>query len=132
MSEPTNTVNISKDVNQKSKPNPEIHTAGDNLEIHTKDIHEILNPFLALERISVHLHEVNEILESMENELVEYRKCVTYQLLPNTEVHDDPKIKLWWEQQIQIEMKNFYYNTSHCLKILCFNFCERNNHYCNR
>ena len=127
MSEPSNTVNVSKNVDQKSEPNPKIHTTG---------IHDISNPFfrifLALKRISVHLHEVNEILESMENELVEYRKCVTYQLLPNTEVHDDPKIKLWWEQQIQIEMKNFYYNTSHCLKILCFNFCERNNHYCNR
>ena len=99
-----------KNVNQDAVENPEIDTAG---------IYDLSNPFfknfLALKHISVHLHEVNEILESIDNQLLEYRNCVKNQL-QTTEAHDDPTIRLWWTREIQKEMKIFYFNTAYCLK----------------
>ena len=123
MSEQSNTENVKE--NPKTSKNPEIDTAG---------IYDISNPFfknfLALNRISVHLHEVNEILESMDNELFEYRNCVKNKLLQKTETCDDPEIILWWKSEVQKEMKIFYYKTSYCLKILCDNFCVKDKHEC--
>ena len=123
MSEQSNIKNA--DQNQKKIKNSEIDTAG---------IYDLSNPFyrnfLALKRISIHLHEINEILESMDNELFEYRNCVKNKLLQKTEMCDDPEIILWWKSEVQKEMKIFYYNTSYCLKILCDNFCVKDIHEC--
>ena len=122
MSEQGNT----KNVNQDTVKSPEIDTAG---------IYDILNlyfrKFLALQRISEHLHEINEILESMDNELLEYRNCVKKTLQEKTEAHNNPAIKFYWTKQIEKEMKIFYSNTAYCLKVLCQNFCVQGKHYCN-
>ena len=121
MSEQSNTENVNHTVDS-----PEIDTTG---------IYDLSNPFfknfLALKDISVHLREVNEILESMDNQLLEYRNSVKNKLEQTTQTHDDPTIKLWWTKQIQKEMKIFYFNTSYCLKMLCHNFCVQGKHYCN-
>lgn len=121
MSEQDNTNNVNQDTVE-------------SLEINTAGIYDLSNPFfknfLALKHISAHLHEVNEILESMDNQLLEYRNSVKNKLEQQTETHDDPTIKLWWTKQIQQEMKIFYFNTANCLKVLCQNFCVQDKHYC--
>ena len=111
--------------NQETVENPEIDTAG---------IYDISNPFfrnfLSLKRISTRLHEVNEILESMDNELVEYRKCVKNKFQLKTEESDDSENRLWRKNEVQNEMKIFYHSTSYCLKILCDSFCAKYKHEC--
>ena len=100
-----------------------------NQEIDTAGIYDFSNPFfrnyISLKHILTHLHEVNEILQLLDEELMKYRNCVQKKLSPTTEMQDDPKMVLWWKKEIQKEMKIFYYNTSYCLKILCSNFCKK-------
>ena len=123
MSQQSNTKNVEQ--NQETVKNSEINTAG---------IYDLSNPFfrnfLSLKRISVNLHKINEILESLDNELFEYRNCVNNKLSQKTETSDDPEIIMWWKKEVHKEMKNFYHNTSYCLKVLCDNFCVKDKHEC--
>ena len=79
--------------------------------------------FIALKHISHHLNKINKTLESLDHELVEYRK-VKKQCLVHDEVdQNDLETRIWWNRTIQNEMRIFHYNASYCLKMICKDFC---------
>ena len=77
----------------------------------------------SMRRISVHLHKINEALESLDGELVKYRACIKNKLLGKLNPSHDSDTRLWWHREIQNEMKVFHFYASFCIKLLCKNFC---------
>ena len=51
-----------------------------------------------MRRISTHLHRINESLESLDNELVNYRTCLKDKLLGKPNISGDSTTRLWWHR----------------------------------
>ena len=81
--------------------------------------------FFALKRISHHLNQINKTLESLDHELVEYRKVKKTCIVHDDADQSDLDTRLWWTRSIQNEMRIFHYNASYCLKMICHDFCSK-------
>ena len=76
-----------------------------------------------MRRISAHLRRINESLESLDSELVNYRTCFKDKLLGKPNITGDSATRLWWYREIQNELKVFHFYASFCMKFLCKDFC---------
>ena len=76
-----------------------------------------------MHRISAHLRRINESLESLDSELVNYRTCIKNKLLGKLNISCDSDTRLWWHREIQNELKVFHFYASFCMKLLCKDFC---------
>ena len=77
----------------------------------------------SLRRMCAHLRKINEALESLDSELVQYRACIKDKLLGKLNNSRDSDAKLWWHHEISNEMKVFHFYESFCMKLLCKDFC---------
>ena len=77
----------------------------------------------SMRRISAHLRRINESLESLDSELVNYRTCLKDKLLGKPNISGDSATRLWWHREIQNELKVFHFYASFCMKLLCKDFC---------
>ena len=64
----------------------------------------------SMHRISAHLRRINESLESLDSELVNYRACVKNKLFGKLNLSRDSDNRLWWHREIQNELKLFNFN----------------------
>ena len=62
--------------------------------------------------ISGHLCRINESLESLDSELVNYRTCFKDKLLGKSNISGDSATRLWWYHEIQNELKVFHFYAS--------------------
>ena len=62
-----------------------------------------------MHRISAHLRRINESLESLDSELVNYRTCIKNKLLGKLNISGDSDTRLWWHREIQNELKVFHF-----------------------
>ena len=76
-----------------------------------------------MHRISAHLCRINESLESLDSELVNYRTCLKDKLLGKNNISGDSATRLWWHHEFQNELKVFHFYASFCIKLLCKDFC---------
>ena len=76
-----------------------------------------------MRRISAHLRRINESLESLDSELVNYRTCFKDNLLGKPNISGDSATRLWWYREIQNKLKVFHFYASFCMKLLCKDFC---------
>ena len=88
---------------------------------HTSDPAHVVHH--SMPRISSHLCRINESLESLDSELVNYRACVKNKLLGKLNPSRDSDTRLWWHREIQNELKVFHFYVSFCIKLLCKDFC---------
>ena len=77
----------------------------------------------SMRRISAHLRRINESLESLDSELVNYRACVKNKLLGKLNLSRDSDNRLWWHREIQNELKVFHFYACFGIKLLCKDFC---------
>ena len=84
---------------------------------------DLTHVVLCMRRISGHLRRINESLESLDNELVNYRTCINNKLLGKPNTSGDSTTRLWWHREIQNELKVFHFYASFCMKLLCKDFC---------
>ena len=77
----------------------------------------------SMRRISANLRRINESLESLDSELVNYRACIKNKLLGKLNISGDSDTRLWWHREIQNELKVFHLYASFCIKFLCKDFC---------
>ena len=77
---------------------------------------------LCMRRISAHLCRINESLESLDNELVNYRTCIKAKLLGKPNTSGDSTTRLWWHREIQNELKVLHFYASFLHEIVVQRF----------
>ena len=66
----------------------------------------------SMRRMCAHLRRINEALESLDSELVQYRACIKDKLLGKLNTSRDSDTRLWWHCEISNEMKVFHFYAS--------------------